>query len=53
MSMKGFADFAGDRPRIRDALLAGNDVLLFPGDPEQAIAEAMNALADGSPIQLP
>ena len=30
MSMKGFADFVGDRPRIRDAILAGNDVLLFP-----------------------
>ena len=48
MSMKGFADFVGERPRIRDALLAGNDVLLFPGDPEAAIAEAMNALADGT-----
>ena len=34
MSMKGFADFVGDRPRIRDAILAGNDVLLFPGGPE-------------------
>lgn len=48
MSMKGFADFVGDRPRIRDALVAGNDVLLFPGDPEEAIAEAMSALADGT-----
>ena len=48
MSMKGFADFVGERPRIRDALLAGNDILLFPGDPEKAIAEAMSALADGS-----
>ena len=48
MSMKGFADFVGDRPRIRDALLAGNDVLLFPGDPELAIEETMSALADGS-----
>jgi beta-N-acetylhexosaminidase len=48
MSMKGFADFVGERPRIRDALLAGNDVLLFPGDPEAAIAEAMEALADGT-----
>ena len=48
MSMKGFADFVGDRPRIRDALLAGNDVLLFPGDPELAIEETMSALANGS-----
>ena len=48
MSMKGFADFVGDRPRIRDALLAGNDVLLFPGDPELAIEETMSALAEGS-----
>ena len=48
MSMKGFADFVGDRPRIRDALLAGNDVLLFPGDPVLAIEEAMAALADGT-----
>ena len=48
MSMKGFADFVGERPRIRDALLAGNDVLLFPGDPVLAIEETMSALADGS-----
>ncbi|MDA0902826.1 MAG: serine hydrolase [Bacteroidetes bacterium] len=48
MSMKGFADFVGDRPRIRDALLAGNDVLLFPGDPRAAIEEAMAALAEGT-----
>ena len=48
MSMKGFAEFVGDRPRIRDALFAGNDVLLFPGDPELAIEETMSALADGS-----
>ena len=48
MSMKGFADFVGDRPRIRDALLAGNDVLLFPGNPELAIQETMTALGNGS-----
>ena len=48
MSMKGFADFAGDRPRIQDALLAGNDVLLFPGDPVAAIEETMGALASGA-----
>jgi beta-glucosidase-like glycosyl hydrolase/CubicO group peptidase (beta-lactamase class C family) len=48
MSMKGFADFAGERRRIRDALKAGNDVLLFPGDPVAAIEEAMASLADGT-----
>lgn len=48
MSMKGFADFVGERPRIRDALGAGNDVLLFPGNPVEAIEEAMNALSDGT-----
>ena len=48
MSMKGFADFAGERRRIRDALKAGNDILLFPGDPVAAIDEAMASLADGT-----
>ena len=48
MSMKGFADFAGERRRIRDALKAGNDILLFPGDPVAAIAEAMASLANGT-----
>ena len=48
MSMKGFADFAGERRRIRDALKAGNDILLFPGDPVAAIEEAMASLADGT-----
>jgi len=48
LSMKGFADFAGDRPRARDALLAGNDILLFPGDPIEVIAEIIDALKNGS-----
>ena len=47
LSMKGFADFVGDRPRARDALLAGNDVLLFPGDPVQVIEEVRSALENG------
>ncbi|MBM56092.1 MAG: hypothetical protein CMB32_06015 [Euryarchaeota archaeon] len=47
LSMKGFADFVGDRPRARDALLAGNDVLLFPGDPVQVIEEVRLAIENG------
>jgi beta-N-acetylhexosaminidase len=47
LSMKGFADFVGSRPRGRDALLAGNDVLLFPGDPAQVIAEVALAIEEG------
>ena len=47
LSMKGFADFVGDRPRARDALIAGNDVLLFPGNPVQVIDELSNALKNG------
>ena len=31
-----------------DALKAGNDILLFPGDPVAAIEEAMASLADGT-----
>lgn len=48
MSMKGFADFTGDRLRIRDAFLAGNDVLLFPGNPVEAIQETMEAIGNGT-----
>jgi len=48
LSMKGFADFAGDRPRARDALLAGNDVLLFPGDPVAVINEVALAIKEGT-----
>jgi beta-glucosidase-like glycosyl hydrolase len=48
LSMKGFVDFAGDRPRARDALLAGNDILLFPGDPVKVIQEISNAIKEGT-----
>ena len=48
LSMKGFVDFAGDRPRARDALRAGNDILLFPGDPVQVIQEISNAIKEGT-----
>ncbi|MGY8887930.1 MAG: glycoside hydrolase family 3 N-terminal domain-containing protein, partial [Flavobacteriales bacterium] len=48
LSMKGFVDFAGDRPRARDALLAGNDILLFPGDPVKVIEEISNAIKEGT-----
>lgn len=47
LSMKGFADFVGDRPRARDALIAGNDILLFPGDPVQVIEEVRLAIENG------
>lgn len=47
LSMKGFADFVGDRPRARDALLAGNDILLFPGDPVKVIEEVVFAINEG------
>lgn len=47
MTMKGFADFADtDSPHV-DALLAGNDVLLFPGDPEVVLAEVRQAMEEG------
>ena len=48
LSMKGFVDFAGDRPRARDAILAGNDILLFPGDPVEVIEEISNAIKEGT-----
>ena len=48
LSMKGFADFVGDRLRARDALLAGNDVLLFPGDPVEVIEEVRLAIEEGT-----
>ena len=47
LSMKGFADFVGDRPKARDALIAGNDILLFPGDPVQVIEEVTLAIENG------
>ena len=48
LSMKGFADFVGDRLRARDALLAENDVLLFPGDPVEVIEELRLAIEEGT-----
>ena len=48
LSMKGFADFVGDRPRARDALLAGNDILLFPGNPDEVIKEVKFAIEEGT-----
>jgi len=47
LSMKGFVDFSGDRPRARDALIAGNDILLFPGDPVKVIEEIKSAVENG------
>lgn len=47
MTMKGFADFARTESPHVDALLAGNDVLLFPGEPEAVLAEVRQALSEG------
>ena len=45
MTMKGFSEFATTSTPHVDALMAGNDVLLFPGEPAEAIAEIMEAIA--------
>ena len=42
LSMKGFADFVGID--LNDALLAGNDILLFPGNPVKVIEEVVSPL---------
>ena len=47
MTMKGFEDFAATQTPHADALLAGNDVLLFPGPPADVIAEIRQAITDG------
>ena len=47
MTMKGFADFAATETPHADALIAGNDVLVFPGKPAEAIAEIRGAIATG------
>lgn len=47
MSMKGFADFASTTTPNVDALLAGNDVLLFPAEPGVVIQEVREAIALG------
>lgn len=45
MTMKGFEDFAQTSSPHADALLAGNDVLLFPASPEVVIHEVRQAIA--------
>ncbi len=47
MTMKGFADFAETTSPHVDALLAGNDVLLFPAEPAEVLAEVREAVATG------
>ena len=47
MTMKGFKDFAATATPHADALIAGNDVLLFPADPKLVIAEVRSAIAAG------
>ena len=44
MTMKGFSEFATTTTPHADALIAGNDVLLFPTDPPTAIAEILTAI---------
>jgi beta-glucosidase-like glycosyl hydrolase/CubicO group peptidase (beta-lactamase class C family) len=45
MTMKGFSEFALTETPHVDALIAGNDILLFPGDPVEAINEIEAAIA--------
>lgn len=47
MTMKGFTDFAQTDQPYLDALVAGNDVLLFPGEPGAVIREIQNGIATG------
>lgn len=47
MTMKGFTSFTATATPHVDALLAGNDVLLFPGEPEKTIAEIESAVRQG------
>jgi beta-glucosidase-like glycosyl hydrolase/CubicO group peptidase (beta-lactamase class C family) len=47
LTMKGFADFAATETPHADALIAGNDVLVFPGKPAEAIAEVKAAITAG------
>ena len=44
MTMKGFSEFATTKTPHADALIAGNDVLLFPGNPADAIDEILAAI---------
>lgn len=47
MSMKGFADFAQTSTPNVDALLAGNDILLFPSSPDVVLHEVHAAIESG------
>ena len=47
MTMKGFAAFAQTATPHVDALLAGNDILLFPGDPISTLEEIESAVHSG------
>jgi beta-N-acetylhexosaminidase len=47
MTMKGFASFATTSTPHVDALLAGNDILLFPGDPSTVLTELEQAVSEG------
>lgn len=47
MNMKGFSDYKASPSPSVDALLAGNDVLLFPDNPPVVIAEVMAAIGKG------
>lgn len=44
MTMKGFSEFATTTTPHADALIAGNDVLLFPANPPAAINEILTAI---------
>lgn len=47
MTMKGFTSSASTSTPHVDALIAGNDVLLFPGNPTSTIAEIETAVRHG------
>jgi beta-glucosidase-like glycosyl hydrolase/CubicO group peptidase (beta-lactamase class C family) len=47
MNMKGFSDYKSSPSPSVDALLAGNDVLLFPDDPFAVVEQVMAAVREG------
>lgn len=47
MTMKGFTSFTSTQTPHADALIAGNDVLLFPGEPALVISEIKDAISAG------
>jgi len=47
MTMKGFTSFSKTQSPHADALIAGNDILLFPGKPGTVIREVMAAIQAG------